>query len=95
MLKFYIIWLNGRGGEYYISDNFKMTDVMYIVVLLFPDKIEWKYSMHVLFSFSLMICYVTTNTSFIVLYLIRPGIEPTIYHIWGEHANHYTTGAVN
>ena len=25
----------------------------------------------------------------------RPELEPTIYHTWGEHANHYTTGAVN
>ena len=35
------------------------------------------------------------NTSFIVFSLTRPGIEPTIYRTWGEHANHYTTDAVN
>ena len=26
--------------------------------------------------------------------LTRPGIEPTIYRIRDEHANHYTTNAV-
>jgi hypothetical protein len=35
-----------------------------------------------------------TNTSFIVFGLTRPGLEPTIYHTRGEHANHYTTDAV-
>ena len=30
-----------------------------------------------------------TNTNFIVLGLT--GLETTIYHTWGEHANHYTT----
>jgi biotin synthase-like enzyme len=34
------------------------------------------------------------NTSFIVLSLTRPGLEPTIYHIRGEQTNHYTTNAV-
>jgi hypothetical protein len=34
------------------------------------------------------------NTKFIVFDLTRPGFEPTIYHIRGEHANHYTTKAV-
>ena len=32
-----------------------------------------------------------TNTNFIVLGFTRPGLEPTIYHTLGEHANHYTT----
>ena len=32
-----------------------------------------------------------TNTNFIVFGLTRPWLEPTIYHTWGEHANHYTT----
>jgi hypothetical protein len=35
-----------------------------------------------------------TNTNLIVFDLIRSGIEPTIYRIRGEHANHYTTDAV-
>jgi hypothetical protein len=35
-----------------------------------------------------------TNTNFIVFGLTRPGIEPTIYRIGGEHANHYATDAV-
>jgi hypothetical protein len=35
-----------------------------------------------------------TNTNFIFIGLTRPGLEPTIYHTWGEHANHYTTNAV-
>jgi len=32
----------GEGQEYFISDNLKMTDVMYIFVLLFPgqNKVE-------------------------------------------------------
>ena len=43
MLKFYIIWLNRvGGGGYSISDNLKMTDVMYIFVHLFlwQNKVE-------------------------------------------------------
>ena len=35
-----------------------------------------------------------TDTNFIVFGLTRPGLEPTIYHTRGEHANHYTTDAV-
>ena len=35
-----------------------------------------------------------TNTNFIVFGLIQPGLEPTIYHTRGEHADHYTTDAV-
>jgi hypothetical protein len=35
-----------------------------------------------------------TNTNIIVFGLTRPGLEPTIYHTRGEHANHYTTDAV-
>jgi hypothetical protein len=35
-----------------------------------------------------------TNTSFIVFGLTWPGLEPTIYHTWGEHANYYTTNVV-
>jgi hypothetical protein len=31
---------------------------------------------------------------FIVFGLTRPGLEPTIYRNWDEHANHYTTDAV-
>ena len=27
--------------------------------------------------------------------LTRPGLEPTIYGTWGEHANHYAIDAVN
>jgi hypothetical protein len=36
-----------------------------------------------------------TNTNFIVFGLTRSGIDPMIYHTRGEHANHYTTGAVD
>jgi hypothetical protein len=35
-----------------------------------------------------------TNTNFIVFGLTWPGLEPTICHTRGEHANHYTTDAV-
>jgi hypothetical protein len=31
-----------------------------------------------------------TNTIFIVIGLTRLGFEPTTYHTWGKHANHYT-----
>ena len=34
------------------------------------------------------------NTNFIVFGLQLPGLEPTIYHTQGEHANHYATDAV-
>jgi hypothetical protein len=34
-----------------------------------------------------------TSSNFIVLGLNRTGLEPTIYHIQGEHANNYTTNA--
>jgi hypothetical protein len=36
-----------------------------------------------------------TDNNFIVYGLIRPGLELTIYHTRGEHANHYTTDAVS
>jgi hypothetical protein len=36
-----------------------------------------------------------TNISFIVFGLTRLGLEPTIYHTRGEHANHYTTEVVS
>ena len=35
------------------------------------------------------------NTSFIILALTRPGLEPTIYRTRVKHANHYTTDAVS
>ena len=35
-----------------------------------------------------------THTIFIVFGLTRLGIEPTIYRTRSEHANHYTTDAV-
>ena len=33
-----------------------------------------------------------SNTDFIVFGLTRQGLEPTIYHTRGEHANQYATG---
>ena len=33
------------------------------------------------------------NTNFIVFSLTWPGLEPTIYHTRGKHANHYATDA--
>jgi hypothetical protein len=36
-----------------------------------------------------------TNTNFIVFGLTQPGLEPTIYRIWGESTNHYTPDAFN
>jgi hypothetical protein len=57
MLKCYIIWLNGgRGRDYFISDNLKMTDVMYIFVLLFPwqNKVEILDKYFVLFLLNAM-----------------------------------------
>jgi len=35
-----------------------------------------------------------TNTNFIVIGLTRSGLESTIYHTRGEHANHYSTNEV-
>jgi hypothetical protein len=35
-----------------------------------------------------------TNTNFIGFGLTRPELEPAIYRIRGEHANHYATDAV-
>ena len=35
------------------------------------------------------------NANFIIFGLTRPGFEPTIYRTQGEHANHYTTDAVD
>jgi hypothetical protein len=36
-----------------------------------------------------------TNTNFIVFGLTRRGLDPTIYRTRVEHANHYTTDAVD
>ena len=41
-----------------------------------------------------MISGEATNTNVKVFGLTRSGLEPTIYHIWGEHAYNYTTDAV-
>jgi hypothetical protein len=35
-----------------------------------------------------------TNTNFIVFALTWSGLEPTTYHTWSEHANHYITDVV-
>ena len=35
-----------------------------------------------------------TNTNFIVFGLTRRGLEFTVYHTQGEHANHYVTDVV-
>ena len=40
-------------------------------------------------------CGKATNTNFIVFGLTRSGLEPTIYCTQDEHANHYTTDAVD
>ena len=40
------------------------------------------------------VCGEATHTNFIIFGLTRPEIEPTIYRIRDEHANHYTTNAV-
>ena len=34
------------------------------------------------------------NRNFTVFGLIRRGLEPMIYHTWGDHVNHYTTDVV-
>jgi hypothetical protein len=36
-----------------------------------------------------------TNTNFIVFGFTQSGLKPMIYRTRGEHANHYTTDAVN
>ena len=48
----------------------------------------------ILIPYSCVLSGEATNTNFIVFGLTRPGVEPTIYHTRGEHANHYTTDAV-
>jgi hypothetical protein len=35
------------------------------------------------------------DLNLIVFGLTRSGLELTIYHNWGEHANHYTTDVVS
>ena len=46
----------------------------------------------------LLNCYLligeATNTNVKVFDMTRSGLEPTIYHTRGEHANHYTTDVV-
>ena len=49
-------------------------------------------------SYSFILCVFIEKQHipiFIVFGLIRPAIEPTIYHIRGEHANHYITDEVS
>jgi hypothetical protein len=36
-----------------------------------------------------------TNTNFLDFGLTQSGLELTIYHTQGKHANHYTTDAVS
>ena len=40
-------------------------------------------------------CGEATNANFIVFGLTGRGLEPTVYHTRGEHANHYSTDAVS
>ena len=40
-------------------------------------------------------CGEATNINCIVFSLTRPGLEPTIYHTRGNHANNYSTDAVS
>ena len=48
--------------------------------------------------FLLLLSYVlrreAANAIFLVFGLTQPGLKFTIYHTRGEHANHYTTDAV-
>ena len=49
------------------------------------------------FTFTLQCCMLTreaANNYFIVFGMTWQWLEPMIYSIWGEHANHYTTIAV-
>jgi hypothetical protein len=41
-----------------------------------------------------VLCGEAINTNFLVIGLTRPELEHTIYRTQGEHANHYTTDAV-
>ena len=41
-----------------------------------------------------MLSRCATNTNFIVFDLTKPGLTFIIYHIQGNHGNHYTTNAV-
>ena len=50
------------------------------------------------FAHSLQCCMLggeATNYQFVVFRLTQSGLEPTIYCTQGEHANHYTTNAVD
>ena len=47
-----------------------------------------------LFPYCCVLSGEATNTNFIVFGLTRPELEPTIFRTRNEHANHYTTDAV-
>ena len=75
------------------------------IVLVYKNNIPWIYmSPHSdiipsqsVCALSLSCCVLSgdpTHTNCIVFGLTRSGLEPTIYHTRGEHANHYTTDVV-
>ena len=58
-------------------------------IILIPSQ-----SVFLLFHECCTLSRQSTNTICIVFGLTRSGLEPTIYHTRGEHANHNTTDAV-
>ena len=64
-------------------------------MLLYLDTLFWLWTnTRSLLIFTNAACFCrgeTAITNFIVLGLIRPVIEPKIYHTWGKHVNNYMT----
>ena len=63
---------------------------------LLSDTVFWFRSSHYLLFFLNAACLAEKQQIPIVLSLILPDLrfKPTIYRARGEHANHYTTGAI-
>jgi hypothetical protein len=60
------------------------------------DTIAWFQANQSLFCLLNAACLAgeATNTNIIVFGLTRIGLNPMIYHTWGEHAKHYTTDVI-
>ena len=62
---------------------------------LHSDTLFWfRANQSLLFPLNVVCLAEKQQKPILVFGLTRPWLEPTIYHTWGEHANHYATDVV-
>jgi hypothetical protein len=64
-------------------------------MMLHSDTLSWLRAKHSLLLLLNDACLLEKRQIEILVFgLIRRGLEPMIYHTWGDHVNHYTTDVV-